>query len=165
MGMVGCFAAADSKTIDRLMSDPSQMEEFLYPDDGDGELPNSGDVDKAWHCIHFMLTGSADGGPEPLSWALLGGEAIGEDVGYGPARVLRPQQVHDIAKALSPIDEIAFRARFAPQKMQDADVYLSEMCVRDGDEALDYLLPKYLELAEFYRDAADRGDGAVLWLE
>jgi len=164
MGMAACFAAADAATINQLKADPGQIEEFLFPDDGDSEPPNCMDVDKAWHCIHFMLTGEADEGPAPLSLAILGGEEIGDDVGYGPARVLQPGQVRDIAVALSRIDEPAFKARFDPQAMLTANIYLSEMCVRDGDDALDYLLEKYLALVEFYRAAADRDDGVILWL-
>jgi Domain of unknown function (DUF1877) len=162
MGMVGCFAAADAATIDRLKSDPGQMEAFLHPDDGDGELAHSIDVDKAWHGIHFILTGHADGGPEPLCWAVLGGEEVGEEVGYGPARILQPDQVRSIAAAL--IDEAAFKARFAPQAMEAAKIYPDVIWVRDGDEALEYLVENYRELVAFYRSAAGRGDGAVLWL-
>jgi hypothetical protein len=164
MGMVACFAAVDAKTINRLKANPDQMDEFLNPDDGDGEPPRYADIDKSWHCIHFMLTGSAGGGPEPLSWAILGGEELGEDVGYGPARILQPDQVRSIASALLQIDEAAFKGRFSPQAMQVQDIYLHEMCVRDGGDALDYLVSNYRGLVAFYGAAADRGDGAVLWM-
>lgn len=164
MGMVACFAGLDTATIAGLKSDPAAMEEFLYPDDGDSEPANYIDLDKAWHCIHFMLSGSADSATGPLGWAVLGGDALGDDVGYGPARIMLPDQVLSIATALSSIDEDSFKSRYAPDAMLAASVYLADMCVRDGDEALDYLVDNYLCLAEFYRAAAARGDGAVLWL-
>ena len=167
MGMVGCLAAVDAKTILELQSDPDQMDDFLNPDDEDdedGELPNSCDLDKAWHCIHFMLCGSPDTNEDVLSWAILGGVEVGEDIGYGPARILQPEQVKKIAIALSQIDSALFRSRYEPEKMLKKKIYLAEMCVRDGIEAFDYFLQNYNSLVTFYEDAAGRGDGAVLWL-
>ena len=164
MGMVGCFAAVDTKTIEQLKADPDQMDGFLNPDDGDSEPPNYQDLDKAWHCIHFMLCGSYDKTETPLSWAVLGGTEIGDDMGYGPARILEPEQVQAIANAISKIDGEAFKLRYEPKNMKKADIYLADMCVCDGDEALDYLLENYLELVTFYQAAAKRGDGVVAWL-
>jgi len=164
MGMVGCFAAADMATLDRLRSDPAQIEDFLYPDDGDSAPPNYAEIDKAWHCIHFMLCGGSGVGHEPLSLAILGGVAAGPDVGYGPARFLNSSQVCSIAGALASIDDKSFKERFDPPALARSDIYLSEMCVRDGDEALEYLLENFQAMKSFYRDAASRGDGAVLWL-
>jgi len=164
MGMVGCFAAVSPETLRELKDSPEDIEEYLYPNDGEDEPPNYIDVDKAWHGIHFMLTGSADGGEEPLSLAVLGGEEVGEDMGYGPARLLTPQQVQAVSVALTTLGEDGFRSRFAPQKMETAGVYPDVIWVRDGQEALDYVLENYQQLVAFYADAAARGDGAVLWL-
>jgi hypothetical protein len=164
MGMVACFAGVTAATIDELKSDPSKMQEYLYPDDGDGEPPHYVDVDKAWHCIHFMLAGNAGMGSDPSSWAFFGGEEVGEDVGYGPARILQPAQVRTIASALSSIGESEFKKRYVPKAMQAANVYLSDMCVRDGDDALDYIANHYQNLVAFYRGATERGEGAILWV-
>jgi len=164
MGMVACFAATDAATLRGLQADPGLIQDFLYPDDGEGEPPHYVDLDKGWHCIHFMLVGEAEGGEPPLSWAILGGDEVGDEVGYGPARFLQPDRVRAVATALSSMDDETFKRRFEPHAMQAADVYLSEMCVRDGDEALEYLLENYRSLVAFYRGAADRGDGAILWV-
>ncbi len=164
MGMVACFAGADVGTISRLKANPEDIEDFLYPDDGESEPEHYMDVDKAWHCIHFMLTGSAEGGAEPLVGAFFGGENAGEDMGYGPARLMQPEQVQRISAALSVIDEESFKARYHPSALAAANIYLADMCVRDGDDALDYLVSNYHELVEFYRATAERGDGAVLWI-
>jgi len=80
--------------LDRLRKEPDAIEEFLYPDDGDGEPPNYVDVDKAWHGIHYLLTGQAEGGPRPLSLAVLGGGDFGTEDGYGPAHVVRMGPIH-----------------------------------------------------------------------
>ncbi|SMC26563.1 protein of unknown function [Andreprevotia lacus DSM 23236] len=164
MGMAACFVAVDPDSLHKLQQSPALLEGFLYPDDGDSEPPNYIDVDKAWHGIHFMLTGTDYGGAEPLSLAVLGGKEIGDDVGYGPARVLEPAQVQAVAAALATISEQDFRSRFAPQAMEAADIYPAIIWVRDGQEALDYVATYYVELASFYAAAAARGDGAILWL-
>lgn len=170
MGMVTCFAATDCETIESLRSDPERIESFLYPDgteddrDGDGVPPNYIELDKAWHCIHFMLSGSAGVNSDPLSFAILGGEEIGQEIGYGPARFLDSNGVRRVAVALSAIDESTFRSRYNPAAMKIADIYLADMCVRDGDDALDYLAQHYLSLVEFYRSAAERNDSVVIWV-
>lgn len=159
MGMVASFAPINRETLDRLKQDPGLMEEYLYPNDGEDEPPGSINVDKAWHGIHYLLTGQADGGEEPLSLAVLGGEEIGEE-----ARVLTPEQVSQISAALEPLSDADLASRFDPQAMEKLDIYPQGIWVRDGREALDYVLANYHAMREFYAGAAKRHDGAVLWL-
>lgn len=161
MGMVGCFAAVDAATLRRLKDDPELIDGYLHPDDGDSDPPGYVDIDKAWHGIHYLLSGSADVGAEPMSWAVLGGEEIGDEIGYGPARVMAPEQVHSVAAWL-PEDSV-FKSRFDPQAMEKAKIYPEQIWVRDGADALDYLVENYRELVAFYKRAAERGDGAILW--
>ena len=162
MGMAACFIAIDKNAVDSFFANPDSLEEFLSEQFESEESTNIVDVDKSWHCIHFMLTGQAEGGEEPLAWAVLGGEETGDDAGYGPARILRPDQVKSVSSALASIDKSEFSSRYDPAAMKAADIYLSDMCVRDGEEALEYIVENYLGLTDFYRDAAERGDGAVL---
>lgn len=164
MGMVGCFAAVSPETLNQLRSDPEAIEDYLYPNDGDDEPPYYIDVDKAWHGIHYLLTGQADGGIFPLSLAVVGGEEFGPEVGYGPARFLTPAQVAAVSAALSSLNAEALRERFNPQDMKAKDIYPDGIWVRDGEDAFDYLMEGYQQLVVFYRDAASRGDGALQWL-
>lgn len=162
MGMVGCFTAVDKERLQEFVADPARVTAYLNDEDEAYE-ERTFDVDKAWHGIHFLLTGQPWGGKEPLGWAVLGGEAIGEDVGYGPARLLMPEQVADVAGALAAIDEAQFRSRFAPEAMGKADIY-PDIWMRDGQEALDYIAHYYVRLVDFYSKAAARGDGMLLWM-
>ena len=51
-------------------------------------------LDKAWHGIHFLLTGSAWEGDEPLNFLVTAGEPIeGTDSGYGEDRLFTSEQV------------------------------------------------------------------------
>lgn len=165
MSMVGCFATVRPQKLKELRADPNLLEEYLYPDDGDADenWPLYCDLDKAWHGIHFLLTGRADGGEEPLSWAVLGGTEFGPDVGYGPARFLTPEQVRIVAAALQALPSSMLANRYKPAQMDAAGIY-PEIWVRDGDEGLSYLLESYKQLQTFYNDAAARGDAALLWM-
>lgn len=164
MGMVACFAAVDPDTLARLRAEDDSIEEYLYPEDGDSEPPNSIDIDKAWHGIHYLLTGQAEGGGGPEALAVFGGEEFGPEVGYGPARFLSPEQVAAVAAALSQITPEALAARYNPKDMSEKNIYLTPMWERDGAEALDYALEYYQQLPVFYRDAASRGDAVIQWL-
>jgi hypothetical protein len=164
MGMIGYFAAVNQDDLDRLRDDPGLIEEYLYPNDGGDGPPYYVDVDKAWHGIHFMLTGKPEGGAEPLSLAVLGGEEVGDDMGYGPARFLTPEQVRRVAAALEKLSIDEFASRYAPKEMEAAKVYPEVIWLRDEQEALNYVLEKYQQMIAFYQDAAARGDGAILWL-
>lgn len=164
MSMIGTFAATDAATLAQLKADHGAVYQFLYPDDGDGEPANAVDVDKAWHGIHYLLTGCAEGGPAPLSWAVMGGEEVGEDLGFGPARILQPAEVGMVSAALSATDEATLKARFLPDRMTAAQIYPDTIWLREDDQAFDYLMVHYRVLVAFYRNAAKRGDGVVLWL-
>lgn len=164
MGMVGYFVAVSSKTLDELKNNPDELGDYLYPNDSEDETPNFLDVDKAWHGIHYMLTGSVDGGEEPLSLTVFGGEEIGEDMGYGPARFLTPQQVKAVSAALDALGEDDFRSRFAPEEMEAAEIYPDDIWLSDSQEALEDLMEGYRQLVVFYSQAAVRGDGAILWI-
>lgn len=164
MGMIGCFVAVSEDTLRNLRADEDTIEEFLYPDDGDSEPENYVDVDKAWHGIHYLLTGESGGGQEPLSLAIFGGIEFGPEVGIGPARFLTSIQVAELAKALDAIPVETLAARFNPKDMEQKEIYPDVIWVRDDMESLDYLLENYQQLLSFYKDAAGRGDAVIQWM-
>lgn len=165
MSMVGCYASIAPQKLEELRADPESISEYLYPDDDRDaeEGPLYIDIDKAWHGIHFLLTGRADLGNEPLSLAVFGGEEFGPDAGYGPARFLTPEQVRSVANELQRLPSSELAKRFAPKQMDAADIY-PNIWERDGEEGLSYLLQNYEQLQTFFCDTAARGDAALLWL-
>jgi hypothetical protein len=164
MGMVACFTSLSSEALLKLQEEPDRIEEYLYPDDSESEPPNYIDIDKAWHGIHYLLTGLADGGALPQSLAVIGGQEFGPDVGYGPARFLTAEQVRSVATSLSGISEEALSQRFNPKDMEAKQIYPAVIWVRDGHEALDYALEYYQQLQAFYQEAAARGDAVIQWV-
>jgi hypothetical protein len=132
----------------------------------DGEVSDT-DLDKAWHGIHFLLTGSDWGGDPPLNFLVAGGTPVGDiDVGYGPARVFRSTEVAEIHKALGGLQEDDLRKRFQPDVMMKKDIYPT-IWDRDpkDDDALGYLLEYFAVLKKFVSDAADKGLGIVVTLQ
>lgn len=135
-------------------------------DFADGELSDT-DLDKAWHGIHFLLTGSDWEGDPPLNFLVAGGIPVGDiDVGYGPARVFRSIEVAEIHKALGDLQEDDLRNRFQPDVMMKKDIYPT-IWDRDpkDDDALGYLLEHFAKLKKFVSNAADKGLGIVVTMQ
>ena len=124
---------------------------------GDTEV----DLDKAWHGIHYLLTGSADSNNTVASKVIMGGQDIGPDNGYGAAQLLKPAEVKAIAKLLEATTPEVLRQRYKPQEMTRAQIYPGVIWERDGDKALDYVLKDYEMLVAFYKRAAERGQAVI----
>ena len=117
------------------------------------------DLDKAWHGIHYLLTGSAWEIPPGVGEAVLGGEPIGEDAGYGPPRLLGADRVQVVAAALREVTAETLGVRFDPGALLAAEIYPQ---VWDEDDFASYLLPNFLSLRDFYLTAAERNADVLL---
>src|SRR5262245_17894050 len=94
MSMIGNFLAISKEQLVSLIAIPESIDSFVFPQDDYGIHEDVLDIGKAWHGIHFLLTGSTWHGDPPLSWVVMGGVPIGPDIfGYGPVRYLLPEQV------------------------------------------------------------------------
>jgi len=124
------------------------------------------DLDKAWHGIHFMLTGSAWEGEPPLSFLMRGGDELGDvEVGYGPARGMNAGDVKAVAVALQDIDETFMRARFDPAQMMQLDIYPGIWDRDPGeDDSFGYCMEYFAELKAFVARAAGRDAGLIISL-
>jgi hypothetical protein len=117
------------------------------------------DLDKAWHGIHFLLTGSAWETTPGAGEAVLGGVPVGDDRGYGPARLVAAEQVRAVAAGLGELTGEALQARFDPAALMAEAIYPQ---VWDDEDFANYLLPNFLDLQTFYRAAAERGEAVLL---
>ena len=179
MGMVLTARMLTTDEMTQALSSPEALSELLHPDDGSGE--REVDVDKAWHGIHWLLTGSGDDrppaprkkglfrkaepAPEPgAEWLpVLGGDPVGDDEGYGPARLLRPEQVAAVAQALGPITPEVLASRVDLAAMDAEGLYPS---IWDEDDVYEtYLGPNYAALREFYLEAARDGAAVLLAIQ
>ncbi|MEU4693940.1 YfbM family protein [Actinoplanes sp. NPDC023714] len=164
MGMELIGHRLSGADLQALLDDPSTVEKILYGelDDDDAEMPEPElDLDKSWHAVHFLLTGTAWGiGDDPAGAAVLGGMEIGEDGGYGPPRYLVPDDVRAVSAALDRLGDDTLRARFDPAALDAADIYPAGWSGTDVEGLLVHLA----ELRAFYRAAAGNGEGVLLAL-
>lgn len=163
MSMIGSYLRLPESELNRVLENPDSIVSFLYPDDDSG--PRSErylDTDKSWHLTHFLLTGNAWEGAEPICNAVLGGTEIGEDLGYGPARFLTPGQVQEVAAALAPISSEQLWSRFDPKAVEVAEIYPDGW--KGNQEERDYVSGYFQQLKDFFAEATKTNDAIILWL-
>jgi hypothetical protein len=79
-------------------------------------------LEKSWHILHYAFTGEA----APTGSAgsmLLEGDEVGEDMGYGPPRLLDPERTKTFADFLSAQTADGLRAGLDYPAMKAAMVY------------------------------------------
>jgi len=147
-----------------MMLTPSVARDLAYPPDGSyPELPRSLDLDKAWHLIHFLLTGEAWGGDGPLGQVVLGGKELPDtDAGCGPFRTLDPQEVREISEALASPDAQSLWLRFDPASAEAAQIY-PQGWVGDDIER-EYGCQNYEALRLFFAASAADGDALLMYI-
>src|SRR5262245_40469583 len=66
-------------------------------------------LDKGWHGLHYLLTGSADESAGPLAFLLNGGQPLGDagDDDDCPPRMMLPAEVARLSAALDEVSEDA----------------------------------------------------------
>jgi hypothetical protein len=116
------------------------------------------ELDKAWHVLHYLLTGSAWDGPMPAAALLTGGREVGEDLGYGPARALSAKETQAFAQYLSSQSEMALAKKINVPQMQSMDIYCAD---EDSTEDLKLYFP---QLKSYVADAAAKGQGLLIWM-
>ncbi len=112
--------------------------------------------------LHHLLTGEFGLVASPLSRAILGGTAIGPDLGYGPARYLWADEVHEIAGALATLAPAGLRERYDPAALKAGHPATPVYYDEDDDQVFDELDACCRQLVAFYRTAAARGDAVLL---
>jgi len=161
MSMIGNFMIVSDSEIEKLLGNPSSIVAFLQPR---METPGAMlDVDKAWHGIHWLLNGFAWEGAWPTGFIVAGGTSVGdEDVGYGPARALRSEEVAEVNAALQKISSERLKENFDADELASAEIY--PQIWDEGDEALDYLVSNYEDLKKYVADAAAKKMGMLVWI-
>jgi hypothetical protein len=123
------------------------------------------DLDKSWHGIHYLLTGTSSGGDQPWAFLIHGGRPAGIEVGYGPARLFTSAETRSILEALEQLTVERLRSRFDPDDMTAKKIYPEIWSRGDPDEhTIGYLLEYFVILRGFLRQAVDAGAGIVVSL-
>ncbi len=189
MSMIGNFRTTSDTEIDALLARPKRIELMLYgeyssakndrggifsffrkkkeepADDWRPDEPGAeSDIDKAWHGIHFLLTGSAWEGIGPEAFIVAGGTEIGKiDVGYGPARAFRSKEVSEIAQRLKGIDKKILENRFDKKAFIENEIY-PDIWDEPPEDCLGYLLENFEMLKQLVIKAADDKKALIVYL-
>jgi hypothetical protein len=159
MGMICYVRATNEAERKSLADDPEQIEELVDFGTHSGALS----LEKSWHGLHYLLTGTAEEGKEPLGFLVAGGEEIGEDLGYGPARMLDAQKVKELNRALALISDAELDRRFDLEALADNQVYPFIW-----DESREDLLQEYLgyfhQLKQYVDQTGRQNNGLLVLL-
>lgn len=164
MSMVLVGRRLSSDELKAITDDPATVEALIYGDaeDDGAEMPEPElNLNKWWHCIHYVLTGTAWQVGTGAGAAVLGGDAIGKNDGYGPPRLLSAEQVQSIATDFHQLDIDALRGRWDPAALEAAEIYPGSWAETTFDA---YAVPKLLALREFYLSAAAANQAVLLAL-
>jgi hypothetical protein len=161
MSMICDLLAVSPPELERLHSDPDSFDELA--DYNNRDAPSCS-LEKAWHGLHYLLTGEAWESDGPLAFIAAGGTTIdGSDCGYGDARSFTPDEARGIAKALSTISDEQLWSRFDRAAMTAAGIYPMIWDESEADlkqEYTDYLR----EVKKFIEGVASQGQGLVVML-
>lgn len=168
MSMVGSLLLVSDSEIRSLSESPDDVIAFIDAAP-DAESPDCVEIDKAWQCLHFLLTGTAWEGQPPLNFIVAGGDPIGDvDVGYGPARSYLSGEVRAIADALDLIDIADLSRRFDAAAMDALEIYPDAGSWGDVDptssESFGYYSHAFVELKALIARGRTEKRGLLIWL-
>ena len=166
MGMICNLLRVTNSELEGFLKDSSSLESVIYNEETDEENPNLTDIDKSWDGIIFLLTGESFSNVDhPLTKVLFSGQFIDEeqDLGYGPAHYLTPDQVADLNNQISKITVAELKLKYNPERMADLEVYPA-VWKDEGDEAFEYLGESFISLQKVYSEATRNGEAIITFL-
>jgi hypothetical protein len=167
MSLIGHAYLLPEAKVGALLHNPSEVFGVI---DGAYNAPEHGfvDLDKAWHCLHYLLTGSPQGGQGPLAFLLAGGTPVGEEDlgGAGPARVFRAAEVGAISLALASVTEATLIERFDVKKLDALGIYPGrwDHLNLKSDYDLGYYLGPFRGLQRLTERAREEASGMIVWI-
>lgn len=134
---------------------------------GIGPFEQALELEKSWHMLHYLFTGHVDDSNAPGN-ALLTGESIGDDVGYGPARLHDETATREFGSFLETVDAARLQARVNLREMTRLRIYA--MPIGPGPEAeyegeLRAVVAHYFPLLRAYvAKMSEKRGGLLTWV-
>jgi hypothetical protein len=154
MGLSCALVQLLPEEVERLRTEAAWHLERKVPDE------QVLDLGKMWHCLHYLLTDSADDGTPPLD---LFGLAVQQlRTGSDERNVLDPIQVRDLCRTLKSITHQTLRLRFDPNRMIELDIYWSDYIRNNPGSECNYLLTLFDDLKVFVSEASTRNMGLLV---
>lgn len=173
MSMIGNLTRIPDDARVALHENPSAIHLVLHPDDDPEQEPihalsdgDKADLDKTWHALHFLFTGSNWEGDFPQGFLVSCGDEIGDvDVGYGPARSFSAAQVKEIAEFLARLDLTELKGNFDFAAMQELHIYPNIWDdPADLEDEWEYVMGGLDELVSFVKETAEKGFALLVYL-
>ena len=188
MGEIGCFWAVKETDLYAVLERPERMPQFwggptvrppsllarwfglkqqsapAEPPWSPLEEPVEFDVDKAWHGIHFLLTGSDWKGSGPLAFILVGGKEIPEGLGHGPARCFTAEEVRQIDSVLKDIDPAALYEKADPTEFSRMNIYPDIWDSEPKEECVGYVTSYLADLQKFISETAQADRALIVYV-
>ncbi|MEP1536976.1 MAG: DUF1877 family protein [Paracoccaceae bacterium] len=117
------------------------------------------DLDKNWDGVDFLFY-RADQSSFSRNWLTESGEQIGEDLGYGPARVWTSELVTTITEKTKLRDAASLNAAFDFELFEQAEVYPNIWDQQDPQDR-DIILSACSYLQRMLRATTNRGDALL----
>jgi hypothetical protein len=155
MSMICYVGQVSDQDLQKIKEDPTQVELLL-----DAAEQNC-DLDKSWHALHYILNGDAWDGEFPLNFLASGGEEIGEDMGYGPARFLNAAETQILKTELDKITVADFENKFDPQALTTSEIYPA---IDWADDTRPWLTDSYKSIKDYIEDAVTSKKGIYIYL-
>ena len=161
MSMTAGLIRVNDDELKSIIDGEVSLDKYLFPED-DVAPENICDIYKAWNGILFLLQKLAKNDDSVLHRAVLGGTPFGEDMGYGPAMYISKEDVAEISKLLTDIDEAGLREAFDAEEMAEADIYCFD--AKRAEEDLDFYVGHYVTMQAFYQIAAKENQAVIQYL-
>jgi hypothetical protein len=160
MGMYCEVSAVAPGDLGRFSADPYSLGGRTSLPRGGTATTQSVSLEKAWHGLHFLLTGEVWEGQGPLAFLLAGGEPLGDDE-ESPARWFTPHEAREIHEALSNVSDDELWSRFDSDEMEQQEIYPG---IWDEDEVdlKDEYVAYFHELKQVVAVAAQSSQGLLV---
>jgi hypothetical protein len=161
MGMRCHLYSAPTSAAQKLLEDPEGFEEFF--DSVSGEAVR---LEKSWHGLHYLFTGTAWEGDDPLCFLLMGGESVGEQDEEEEdvlPRILMPDYVQQLNSALTEITNEEFDRRFDIEQFAVEELY-PQIWSEPREDLLSEYRMYFDALQKFVKSAAKRKEAILVML-
>jgi hypothetical protein len=166
-------AAFEAQYRNSIEATPGAREAQMRISEARGRLAGIGpceqalNLEKSWHMLHYLATGHTDVSNAPGD-ALLTGEPLGEDAGYGPARLHDVTATRQFGRFLETLDLVQLQARVNYREMTRLGVY--SMPMGPGSDAehereLRTEVAHYFPLLRDYvANMSEKQGGLLIWV-
>lgn len=162
MGMIGCYIRISEENVLKLQQAEDNLQGLVF---GDMDKDNTISIDKAWHAIHFTLTGCPFGGEDDniFSKLVMSGNVFMEIDGEPPAMLITANDVKKLSEAMDSLEEQQFREKFNISEMLENNIY-PVMDDENEEEFFDYVWANLIELKKFIEEAANERQAVIFYI-